>query len=69
VVESEEEDSPSGDSNEEPAEMMVMPSNRLQYLAKKNKKFLTRRGSFRSSKKEDQKGCFNYKKPGYFIAD
>jgi len=49
--------------------MMAMLSNRLQYLAKKNKTFLSRRGSFRSSKKEDQKGCFNCKKPGHFIAD
>jgi len=42
VIESEEE-SPDGDSNEDPAEMMAMLSNRLQYLAKKNKKFLSRR--------------------------
>ena len=40
VIESEEE-SPDGDSNEDPAEMMAMLSNRLQYLAKKNKKFLS----------------------------
>jgi len=43
VVESEEEDSPNGDSDEEVIEMMAMLSNRLQYLAKKNKKFLSRR--------------------------
>ena len=49
--------------------MMAMLSNRLQYLAKKNKKFVSRRGSFRSSKKEDHKGCFNCKKPGHFISD
>ena len=48
MVESEEEDSSNGDSDEEAAEMMAMLSNKLQYLAKKNKKFLTRRGSFRS---------------------
>jgi len=53
VVETEEEDSLNGDSDEEAAKMMAMLSNRLQYLAKKNKKFLDRRGSFRSSKKED----------------
>ena len=49
--------------------MMAMLSNRLQYLAKKNKKFLSKRGSFRSSKKVDQKGCFNCKKPSHFIVD
>ena len=32
-------------------------------------KFLSKRGGYKSSKKEDQKGCFNYKKPGHFIAD
>jgi len=42
VIESEEE-SPDGDSDEDPAEKMAMLSNRLQYLAKKNKKFLSRR--------------------------
>jgi len=69
VVESEEEDSTNGYSDEEVTQMMVMLSNRLQYLAKKNKKCLSRRGNFRSSKKEDQKGCFNCKKPGHFIVD
>jgi len=69
VVESKEEDSSNGDCDEKAAEMMAMLSNRLQYLAKKNKKFLTRRGSFRSSKKEDQKGCFYCKKPRHFIVD
>jgi len=68
VIESEEE-SPEGDSDGDPAEMMVMLSNRLQYLAKKNKKFLSRRSGNRSFKKEDQKGCFNCKKPGHFIVD
>jgi len=69
VIESKEEESPDGDSDEDPAEMMAMLSNRLQYLAKKNKKFLSRRSGYKSFKKEDQKGCFNYKKPGHFIAD
>jgi len=32
-----------GDSDEDPVEMMAMLSNRLHYLAKKNKKFLSRR--------------------------
>jgi len=68
VVDSEEE-SPDGDSDEDPTEKMAMLSNRLQYLAKKNKKFLSRRSSYKGSRKEDQKGCFNCKKPGYFIAD
>jgi len=44
VIESEEE-SPDGDSDENPTEKIVMLSNRLQYLAKKNKKFLGRRSS------------------------
>jgi len=68
VIESEEE-SPDGDSDEDPTEKMAMLSNRLQYLAKKNKKFLSRRSSYKGSRKEDQKGCFNYKKPGNFSAD
>jgi len=46
-----------------------MLSNRLQYLAKKNKKFLSRRSGYQGSRKEDQKGCFNCKKPGHFIVD
>jgi len=39
-----EEESPDGDSNEDPAvvEKMAMLSNKLQYLARKNKKFLSR---------------------------
>jgi len=49
--------------------MMAMLSYRLQYLAKKNKKFLRRRSGYKSFKKEDQKGCFNCKKSGHFIAD
>ena len=47
VIESEEEESPDGDSDEDPAEMMAMLSNRLQYLAKKNKKFLSRRNNYK----------------------
>ncbi|RHN74110.1 putative RNA-directed DNA polymerase [Medicago truncatula] len=34
-----------------------------------SKKFLSKRGSYKNSKKEDQKGCFNCKKPGHFITD
>jgi len=64
-----EEESPDGDSDEDPAEMMTMLSNRLQYLAKKNKKFLSRRSGCKGSRKEDQKGCFNCQNPGHFIAD
>ena len=66
-----EEESPDGDSDEDPAvvEKMVMLSNKLQYLAKKNKKFLSRRSGHKGSKKEDQKGCFDCKNPGYFIVD
>ena len=68
VVESEEEEQSSSDSEPDAAEMAML-SNRLQYLAKKNRKFLSRRGNSRSSRKEDQKGCFNCKKPGHFIAE
>jgi len=45
-----------------------MLSNRLQYLAKKNKRFLSRSSSHKSSRKE-KKGCFNCKKTGHFIAE
>jgi hypothetical protein len=48
---------------------MVMLSNRLQYLARKNKKFLGRGSGYKGSRKEDQKGCFNCKKPEHFIVD
>jgi len=68
VIESQEE-SPNGDSDEDHAEMMAMLSNRLQYLAKKNKKFMSIRSGYKGSKKEDQKGCFNCKKLGHFIVD
>jgi len=37
-------------------------------MAKKNRKFLIRSG-YKGSKKEDQKGFFNCKKPGHFIVD
>ena len=40
---------------------MAMLSNKLQYLAKKNKRFLSKGSSHKSSRKEE-KGCFNYKK-------
>jgi len=68
VIESEDE-SPDGDSDEDPTEKMAMLSNKLEYLAKKNMKFLSKRGGYKSFKKEDQKGCFNCKKPGHFIAE
>jgi len=68
VLESEEE-SPDGDSDEDPTQKMAMLSNKLKYLAKKNKKFLSKRGGYKSLKKEDQKGCFNCKKPGNFFVD
>jgi len=45
-----------------------MLSNRLQYLAKKNKRFSSRGRSHKSSKRE-KKGCFNCKKTGHFIAE
>jgi len=47
---------------------MAMLSNKLEYLRRKNMKFLSNRGGYKSSKNEDQKGCFNCKKPGHFIA-
>jgi len=68
VIESEDESS-DGDSNEDPIEIMAMLSNKLEYLAKKNMKFLSKRGGYKSSKKEDQKECFNCKKPGHFIVE
>ncbi|KEH41790.1 hypothetical protein MTR_1g054790 [Medicago truncatula] len=43
---------------------LYMLSNRLQYLAWKNKKFLSRGSGYKGSWKEDQKGCFNCKKSG-----
>jgi len=64
-----EDESPDGDSDEDPTEKMAMLSNKLEYLAKKNRKFLSKRGGYKSSKKEDQKGCFHCKKPGHFIAE
>ena len=68
VIESEDE-SPDGDSDEDPTEKMAMLSNKLEYLAKKNRKFLSKKGGYKSFKKEYQKGCFNCKKSGHFIAD
>jgi len=47
---------------------MAMLSNRLQYLTKKNKRFLSKDSSHKSSRREE-KGCFNYKKIGHFIAE
>ena len=47
---------------------MAMLSNKLQYLAKKNKRFLSRSSSHQSSRREE-KGCFNCKKTGHFIAE
>jgi len=64
-----EEESLDGDSDEDPTEKMAMLSNKLEYLAKKNRKFLSKRGGYKSSKKEDQKGCFNCKKPRHFIVN
>ena len=65
-----EEESTSGDSEEDPeiVQKMAMLSNKLQYLAKKNKKFLSRSSRHKSSRREE-KGCFNCKKTGHFIAE
>jgi len=46
-----------------------MLSIRLQYLNRKNNKFLGRGSGHKGSRKEYQKCCFNYKKLGYFIVD
>jgi len=66
-----EEESTSEDSDEDPeiVKEMAMLSNRQQYLAKKNKKFMSKGSSHKSSIREEQKGCFNYKKTGHFIAE
>jgi len=48
---------------------MAMLSNRLQYLARKKNKLLSRGNGYKGSRKEDQKGCFNNKKPRHFIVD
>jgi len=48
-----EDESPDGDSYENPTEKMAMLSNKLEYLAKKNMKFLSERGGYKSFKKED----------------
>jgi len=65
-----EEESTSEDSDEDPetVQKMAMLSNKLQYLAKKNKKFLSRSSSHKSSRREE-KGCFNCKKTGHFITE
>jgi len=65
-----EEESTSEDIDEDPeiVQKMAMLSNRLQYLAKKNKRFLSKGISHKSSRKEE-KGCFNCKKTGHFIAE
>ena len=64
------EESTSEDSEEDPkiVQKMAMLSNKLQYLAKKNKRFLSRGSSHKSSRKEE-KGCFNCKKTGRIIAE
>ncbi|KAI5411334.1 hypothetical protein KIW84_056432 [Lathyrus oleraceus] len=58
------------DSNDVEMDFII---KRFQYLAKKNKRFFGRSSGFRGSssreKKDDQKGCFNCKKPDHFIAD
>ena len=66
-----EDESHAGDSDEDliVVEEMTMLSNRLQYLARKSKKFLGRGSGYKGSRKEDQKVCFNCKKHGHFIAD
>jgi len=69
ALESEEEFT-SEDSDEDPeiVQKMAMLSNKLKHLAKKNKRFLSRSSSHKSSRKEE-KSCFNCKKTGHFIAE
>ena len=52
-----EEESTSEDSEEDPeiVQKMAMLSNKLQYLAKKNKKFLSRSSSHKSSRREEKR--------------
>jgi len=64
-----EDEAPDGDSDEDPTKKMAMLSNKLEYLEKKNRKFLSKKGGYKSFKKEVQKGCFNFKNHGHFIAD
>ena len=66
-----EEESTSEDSDEdlEIVQKMAMLSNILLYLSKKNKKFISRGSSHKSSRKEEHKGCFNCKKTEHFIAE
>ena len=42
-----------GDSDEDPTEKMAMLSNKLEYLERKNMKFLSKKGGYKSSKKEE----------------
>jgi len=52
-----EEESTSRDSEEYPeiVQKMAMLSNKLQYLAKKNKRFLSRSSSHNSSRREEKR--------------
>ncbi|XP_039688653.1 lisH domain-containing protein C1711.05-like [Medicago truncatula] len=71
VVESEEE-SPDGDSDEDPTEKMAMLSNKLEYLAKKNRKFLMKKEAWtladcpdlqkEKSKDKSKRSSFNTRK-------
>jgi len=63
------DESPVGDSEEALVVEMFMLFNRLQCLARKNEKFLSRVSVYKSSMKEDQKGYFNCKEHDHFIAD
>lgn len=73
VQESKEASHVEGSEDDSDNEDMAFIIKRFQYLAKKNKRFYGKTSVFRGSsskeKKDDQKGCFNYKKHGHFIAD
>jgi len=57
VIESEDE-SPNGDSDEDPTEKMAMLSNKLEYLPKKNMKFLSKRGGYKKLQEIRSEGMF-----------
>src|SRR4030042_4607805 len=67
----ESEGEPSDDEPEDSeAEELALLTRRLQRLTGKNKKFFRSYGSKGSgSKKEEQKSCYNCKKPGHFIVE
>src|SRR4030043_141188 len=65
-----EEESSEADHEDSEAEELALLTRRFQRWAGKNKKFCRSSNSRGSGvKKEEQKSCYNCKKPGHFIAD